>query len=96
LGASRFEKDSFASLIQFNRAPSDEKCKPLSWTSGHLERDKIKFGQPFDPEKVDEPTHKGLTRAALIGPKIMKWKAEVPLHAVSDSLEQSSSWLLWG
>lgn len=41
-----------------------------------LSRAGIVIGKPFDPEKLDEPTHKGLVRAALMGPQIMKWKVK--------------------
>lgn len=41
-----------------------------------LERGGIVVGQPFDPAKLDEPTRKGLTRAALEAPQMMKWKVK--------------------
>jgi hypothetical protein len=41
-----------------------------------LGRGGIVVGQPFDPEKLDEPTRKGLARAALMAPQIMKWKVK--------------------
>lgn len=41
-----------------------------------LSRAGIVVGQPFDPDTLDEPTRKGLARAALIGPEIMKWKVK--------------------
>ena len=41
-----------------------------------LGRGGIVVGQPFDPEKLDGPTRKGLARAALEAPQLMKWKVK--------------------
>ena len=41
-----------------------------------LGRGGIVVGQPFDLEKLDEPTRKGLARAALEAPQLMKWKVK--------------------
>jgi hypothetical protein len=41
-----------------------------------LGRAGIVVGEAFDPDKLDDPTRKGLARAALIGPQIMKWKVK--------------------
>ena len=41
-----------------------------------LRRGGIVVGQPFDPAKSDEPTRKGMARAALIAPQVMKWKVK--------------------
>jgi len=41
-----------------------------------LSRAGIVIGKPFDPERLDEPTRKGLVRASRMGSQIMKWKVK--------------------
>ena len=52
-----------------------------------LGRGGIVVGQPLDPEKLDEPTRKGLARACVDGTADHEMEGEVSRHAVSNSLE---------
>jgi len=41
-----------------------------------LRRGGIEVGKPMDISKLSEPAHKGLARAAAMGPQVMKWKVK--------------------
>ena len=56
-----------------------------------LGRGGIVVGQPFDPEKLNEPTRKGLTRAAKRATDD-EMEGQVSWHTLSHPLEQSSPW----
>ncbi len=41
-----------------------------------LSRGGIVVGQPLDPDKLSDPTRRGLARAAKMGPQVMQWKVK--------------------
>ena len=60
-----------ADLITENPPPKDQEAAVIL-----LGRGGIDVGQPMDIAKLDEAAHKGLARAAAMGPQIMKWKVK--------------------
>jgi len=60
-----------ADLLAENPPPKDQDAAVIL-----LSRGGINVGQPMDPSKLDDAAHKGLARAAEMGPQIMKWKVK--------------------
>ncbi len=60
-----------ADLLAENPPPPDQEAAVIL-----LNRGGIEVGKPMDVAKLDEAAHKGLARAAAMGPEIMKWKVK--------------------
>ena len=60
-----------ADLLTENPPPKHQEAAVIL-----LSRGGINVGQPMDRSKLDEAAHKGLARAAEMGPQIMKWKVK--------------------
>lgn len=60
-----------ADLLIDNPPPKDQEAAVIL-----LRRGGIIVGEPMDISKLDDPSHKGLARAAVEGPQIMKWKVK--------------------
>ena len=60
-----------ADLLTENPPPKDQDAAVIL-----LSRGGINVGQPMDTSKLDDAAHKGLARAAEMGPQIMKWKVK--------------------
>ena len=60
-----------ADLLTENPPPKDQEAAVIL-----LSRGGINVGQPMDISKLDEAANKGLSRAAEMGPQIMKWKVK--------------------
>ncbi len=62
---------TLADLLIENPPPKDQEAAVVL-----LRRGGILVGRPMDTRVLDGPTHKGLSRAAVDGPQIMKWKVK--------------------
>lgn len=62
---------TIADLLIDNSPPKDQEAAVVL-----LRRGGIVVGKPMDVHALDEPSRKGLARAAADGPQIMKWKVK--------------------